>query len=118
MLLSLPAWPPSAKTWPLLWDALCWEVYLQVHPHGHWEKGPGTPWESPEELWAVRYEGLGHGVHGSQLRAGQYVIPQSRILAGKTVPLLTGDQETSDGAIGSFDPIPAALVWPVVESEG
>lgn len=35
-------------------------VYLQVHSDGHWEKGPGTPWESPEEVWAVRYGRSGH----------------------------------------------------------
>lgn len=29
------------------------QVYLQVHSDGHWEKGLGTPWESPEELWAT-----------------------------------------------------------------
>lgn len=73
------SYPPSlviiCKDVALLWDTLCWEVYLKVHPDGHWEKGPGTPWESPEELWAVRYGGLGPGVHGSQLRTGQYVIP-------------------------------------------
>lgn len=52
-------------------------VYLQVHSIGYWEKGPGTLWESPEELWVVRCGGLGHGVPGSQPRVGQYVIIQS-----------------------------------------